>query len=287
MLQEMGIVVYLELREDGTGTVCIDEPYEITWEDNVLIMDDGSEADYAVIDGELFLDLDGSTLIFAPGSIDDIPVVEPTEAEPVETEPAETEAEDEMEAIREYWEGEWYGWWIIWTGEGEFAEMEDTGWDCYARIEVSDDSTGYLSLWDSDTSADDPLAECDISFEYGSTDAGMMVSESGYFWNNELVYADWIVEPDSSVVDKFDHMIAIYGTYVDPDNSDNTCDYYIILRPWGMLWDDVYEADNSDTLYDNMMPFEYGNWYTPLVRAGVTEMPDSFEEGEALLEEAE
>ena len=289
LLEEMGMVIYVELYEDGTGVMSVDDFYTLTWHDNTIVLEDGTEATFAVVDGELLVESDGTTLVFTSGDITDIPMVEPTEAEPEETEPAETEpeVEDEMKAIREYWEGEWYGWWIIYTGEGYFADMEDTGWDAYARIKIYDDGTGDLVLWDSDTSADSPLAECEFNVESGISDAGVLVSDSGYFIDTDLTYADWYVDPASSVVDMFDDMIAIYGTYEDPDDSESYCDYYIILRPWGMYWDDVYEGDTSETIYDNMMPFEYGNWYTPLLRAGVTEMPNSFEEGEALLEEAE
>ena len=284
LLEEMGMVIYVELYEDGTGVMSVDDFYTLTWHDNTIVLEDGTEATFAVVDGELLVESDGTTLVFVPGNIDDIPAVEPVETEPEETEP---EVEDEMKAIREYWEGEWYGWWIIYTGEGYFADMEDTGWDAYARIKIYDDGTGDLVLWDSDTSADSPLAECEFNVESGISDAGVLVSDSGYFIDTDLTYADWYVDPASSVVDMFDDMIAIYGTYEDPDDSESYCDYYIILRPWGMYWDDVYEGDTSETIYDNMMPFEYGEWYTPLLRAGVTEMPDSFEEGEALLEEAE
>ena len=284
LLEEMGMVIYVELYEDGTGVMSVDDFYTLTWHDNTIVLEDGTEATFAVVDGELLVESDGTTLVFVPGNIDDIPAVEPVETEPEETEP---EVEDEMKAIREYWEGEWYGWWIIYTGEGYFADMEDTGWDAYARIKIYDDGTGDLVLWDSDTSADSPLAECEFNVESGISDAGVLVSDSGYFIDTDLTYADWYVDPASSVVDMFDDMIAIYGTYEDPEDSESYCDYYIILRPWGLYWDDVYEGDTSETIYDNMMPFEYGEWYTPLLRAGVTEMPDSFEEGEALLEEAE
>ena len=284
LLEEMGMVIYVELYEDGTGVMSVDDFYTLTWHDNTIVLEDGTEATFAVVDGELLVESDGTTLVFVPGNIDDIPAVEPVETEPEETEP---EVEDEMKAIREYWEGEWYGWWIIYTGEGYFADMEDTGWDAYARIKIYDDGTGDLVLWDSDTSADSPLAECEFNVESGISDAGVLVSDSGYFIDTDLTYADWYVDPASSVVDMFDDMIAIYGTYEDPEDSESYCDYYIILRPWGLYWDDVYEGDASETIYDNMMPFEYGEWYTPLLRAGVTEMPDSYEEGKALLEEAE
>ena len=287
LLEEMGMMIYVELYEDGTGVMSVDDFYTLTWHDNTIVLEDGTEATFAVVDGELLVESDGTTLVFTSGDITDIPMVEPTEAEPEETKPAETEpeVEDETKAIRDYWEGEWYGWWIVYTGEGYFADLEDTGWDCYARIEVYDDNTGYLVMWDSDGSADDPLAECEFNVESGISDAGVLVSDSGYFIDADLSYADWYVDPASSVVDMFDDMIAIYGTYEDPEDSESYCDYYIILRPWGMDWEDIDGADTSETIYDDMMPFEYYNWYMPLLEMGVATMPDSFDAGMEMLGE--
>ena len=47
-------------------------------------------------------------------------------------------------------------------------------------------------------------------------------------------------------------MIEIYGTYEDEDGS---FDYAIYLRPWGMDWEDVREAEPE------MMPYYYDDWY--------------------------
>lgn len=49
----------------------------------------------------------------------------------------------------------------------------------------------------------------------------------------------------------------------DPSDPDSGFNYYIILRPWGMDWEDVRIADNSDNLYTDMMPLAYDDWYLP------------------------
>ena len=38
---------------------------------------------------------------------------------------------------------------------------------------------------------------------------------------------------------------------------------YYVLRPWGMLWDDVARADTGEMLYEDMMPSHYEDWYLP------------------------
>lgn len=50
-----------------------------------------------------------------------------------------------------------------------------------------------------------------------------------------------------------------------------------------MDWEEVRAADNSDNIYSDMMPFWYDSWYLPLIEKGVSELPDSYESGQALL----
>ena len=61
---------------------------------------------------------------------------------------------------------------------------------------------------------------------------------------------------------------------MDPDNSGDSFDYEIYLRPWGTEWEDVRSADISEMPYDDMMPAYYDSWYLPLIKDGVTEAPD-------------
>lgn len=175
----------------------------------------------------------------------------------------------------DWWEGDWYGWWVVYSAYGSYEEYTDSAWDVCARIGV-DGETGTVAIWDNGRSADNMLAEAEISFRSGLTENGCFVSESGYFLDDALEHADWNVDAGVGFAKDFEHMICIEGVYVDPEDEDSTIDYYIFLRPWGMDWEDVRNADNSENLYLDMMPLQYDSWYVPQMNAG-SPMPNSFD----------
>ena len=67
MLAEMGIVMYVDLVEDGTGIFMMEEPMSITWGDGKIVADDGSEVTYTLENGELIVDVQGALMHFVPG----------------------------------------------------------------------------------------------------------------------------------------------------------------------------------------------------------------------------
>lgn len=269
--REMGMEMYLEMREDGTASlVLFEEAIEVKWANGVLYDEgDDDQIPYTIENGQLSFMVEGALLVFVPG--------EPALEAPAE-EPAASAANP-----YEWWEGDWYGWWVVWEGHGDWEELTNDFWDTYARITVNDDGTGYVCLWDTDASADDPIAEVEVSFVSGTTSAGTLVAEEGYFYNDDMEYGDWYVDPGTCEMSEYDHMIAIYGTYVDPRDTSDVVEYYIILRPWGMDWEDVRTGDNSENIYSDMMPAYYDDWYLPLLEMGITRAPDSYEEGQKLL----
>ena len=176
-----------------------------------------------------------------------------------------------------WWSGDWYGWWIATDAGGEYTDWADSCWDACARIEVFEDGTGHIQIWDEDCTADLCFVEADVSFGTGTTDYGCMMSESGSFWDAEIVRAEWIVDPGASPVSEIEHMICIEGTFLDPDdNGESYFDYTFYLRPWGMKWEDVRNADTTNLPYDDMMPKSYDSWYLPLLTEGATNAPDRF-----------
>ena len=176
----------------------------------------------------------------------------------------------------DYWHGDWYGWWHVTSAGGYWEELEDSWYDCCARITKRDDSNGYIVIWDEDGSGNNEyMVECAVSFGPGITDAGCMMSQSGTFWQDDPIeHADWIIDPGASVVSQYDHMICINGTYEDPEN-DGDFDYKIYLRPWGMDWEDVAVSD------PDMLPYTYESWYLPAIEAGIA-MPDYIGGGDFL-----
>lgn len=199
----------------------------------------------------------------------------------------------------EWWEDDWYGWWCIKNGTGIYEPASDVAWDAYAEIEVYNDNTGFVKVWDTGTSKDEPLV-CgyDIVYGPGVSWQGCMVSSrieffpAGY-WNNGME-ADtmdersnrWIVDPGESSVSHFENMLEITGHYVSPEKPEDSFDYSIYLRPWGTLWDDVRDGDTSGCIYSNMMPLYYDNWYLSLLNLGFEKPTSSFDEGIRIIEEA-
>jgi hypothetical protein len=177
-----------------------------------------------------------------------------------------------------FWEGDWYGWWVVWTADGTYSAWEDQAWDAYAHIDVNDDYTGTVTLWEVDSSRQDPIAVVDVTFRSGVSEYGCMVSESGWFMDCEVGHADWNLDVGASMVRMFDRMIAIDSYYYEPANSDNNFNYVFILRPWGMDWEDVRDVDAEGTYYSDMMPLEYSAWYLPLIEQG-RGLPDCYEDG--------
>ena len=270
MLREIGQEMFLDLKEDGTGIFMLEEPVSINWTNSTLIADDGSEVSYTLANGELILEIEGTIMHFVPGE---------GSAPDVTVSGGEASSGNHDDPMLNFWEGDWYGWWVVWYGDGTFASWEDSAWDAYAHIEVNDDYTGTVTLWEVDSSREDPIAVVDVSFRSGVSEYGCMVSESGWFMDCEVGHADWNLDVGSSMVRMFDKMIAIDSYYYEPENEDNNFNYVFILRPWGMDWEDVRGVDAEGTYYSDMMPVEYDSWYLPLINKGVAELPDSYQAG--------
>lgn len=203
---------------------------------------------------------------------------------------------DSAAADFSWWNGEWYGWWAIKNGTGSYQGPSDANvcWDTYANIEVYDDNTGYLTLWDTETNKENPLIRGYLNFEKGSDSRGKLVNDWITFFDAgqwlpqfyatpmDIDAGDWVVDPADSSVSHFKDMIEIEGHYEDPDGTGEGFDYYIYLRPWGTDWSDVASGDTTGCLYKDMMPVLYDYWYAPLVDMGES-LPDSVQEGEAIL----
>ena len=161
--------------------------------------------------------------------------------------------------MKDWWNGDWYGWWKMTECAGYYEGMDGSCWDVCGSINISSDNTGTVTLWDEDYTKSSPMAEATVSLsdEYG--EHGTMISESGRFTDIDLNAEDWVVNPSSM---DFDDVICIGGYY---ENGEDEFYYEIYLRPWGTYWDDV---DASS------LPDYYDSWYLPLIEAGES-MPGS------------
>ena len=167
------------------------------------------------------------------------------------------------DALLDWWNGAWYGWWKMTGCSGSYESMEGQWWDVCGEIAIGADYTGTITLWDEDYTRADPMALASVSLnEAGTGEHGTVMSEGGWFTDTALAHADWIVDP--GLLD-YDDLIWIDGDY---ENGDNAFHYDIYLRPWGLYWDDMDESG---------YPYRYTDWYLPLIDAGMP-MPDAIGE---------
>lgn len=79
MLKDMGVEVYLQLHEDGTGQFSFDTVEEVTWTDTEIIGSDGSGVPYEFKDGQMFISIEDVVMVMVPGE----PSAEAPSTEPV------------------------------------------------------------------------------------------------------------------------------------------------------------------------------------------------------------
>ena len=168
------------------------------------------------------------------------------------------------DALLDWWNGDWYGWWTMYGCYGSYEGMDGMAWDVCGTIDIGEDYTGTVTLWDEDYTKAEPMASADVSLsEAGTGEYGTVTSEGGYFTDVALEHADWIVDPGLS---EAEDLLWITGFY---ENGEDEFTYEIYLRPWGASWDDLSE---------DVQPLYYFDWYLPLIEAGAA-MPDAIGEG--------
>ena len=159
---------------------------------------------------------------------------------------------------QKWWNGSWYGWWMVEDATGAYTELIGSWWDCSAVIEVDEDLQGTMVIYDEDGSLTDPISDAEVSVAMtGTSEHGTMLSQGGYFMDQDLQYADWMIDPGES---DYTDTLEIRGSFTVDDGG---IDYYVILRPWGTDWSDVVKEDR---------PYFYEDWYLPLIESG-SEMP--------------
>lgn len=193
-------------------------------------------------------------------------------------EPYETVSPD-YGKVQDYWEGDWYGWWIIGAASESWEDQVGNYLDACARIRFTGENTATVTIWDEERELSEPLCTAEVTFDGGAEPIGCMVAQSGKFMGSNMEYADWVVDPAlKDGVGDFRNMIFISGFYLDPEKEEEGFEYNFFLRPWGMDWEDVRTGDTSECAYDPMMPACYDDWYYPLIQGGVKTAPERFYE---------
>ena len=166
----------------------------------------------------------------------------------------------ETDALLEWWNGDWYGWWTVSGADGAYGGWSGRRWDCCASFNIGADYTGTEIVWDEDLPKSDAVSEGTVTLSAAGTgEHGTLYSEDGYFMDAALNHADWIVDPaliEYDALMNYDNMVYIDTWY---EAEDGSFKYNIYLRPWGMSWDDVAPENR---------PASYDTWYLPLIEAG-------------------
>ena len=133
-------------------------------------------------------------------------------------------------------------------------------YDLCGLIQFTEDSRGSIKLWDEDYTAAEPMALVYLEL----FEDGRAVSTAGSFMGDELEQGQWILDLS---MPEYESLLPISGEYSDEGGSFS---YEIMLRPWGMTWDDVEEAE------PDLLPYFYRSWYLPLIEKGEA-MPEVME----------
>lgn len=194
----------------------------------------------------------------------------PPSPEPAEVSETVLPSEEAAEALplpepapdyASWWGGKWYGWAVYTQASGRFLDLQDQAWDVVAQIDV-DGSEGSIQIFDVTDQSEAELS-AEVRFAKGLTEHGQMICRYGSFIDVAYGSNTWACDPGATAEGRLEHTISFSFTYADVENSSDTVLISYILRPWGMLWDDVREADTTGMLYENMMPVRYEDWYLP------------------------
>ncbi|MBQ9442787.1 MAG: hypothetical protein IJU43_00655 [Lachnospiraceae bacterium] len=166
-------------------------------------------------------------------------------------------------AAVEFFEGDWYGYWTLNAWDDYWEPYEGDNYDILCEIKMNDDGeTGQMILWDAAMPYDSPIAQVDISTRAGlDPNIGGLCSEGGYFLDDELEHADWLIDP--GIYDYSDY-IQVDAYYYDT-KGEMAMSYEIHLKKWGADWSD-----------HDPLPPQY-DWYKDLVDKGES-MPDNLPE---------
>ena len=224
---------YISLEDGGVGTLTLaGHSYEIQWGfrgQKFIMKLDGEKSEGLIEDGILklnYLDM-GMELLFhwnpdyTPGST------------------------PELTKQEAFWQGDWYGWWMVDEATGSFADTAGNWWDLCASVTMVGNNRGQILLWDQDGSKEEPLGEVAFYLD----EQGAAVSQEGYFGAAVIGQGDWYIDPNG--YDRENLLVISCGA----ENDTGTFYYTAYLRPWGQDWSDLQEK-----------PYHYEEWYLPLIR---------------------
>ncbi len=161
-----------------------------------------------------------------------------------------------------WWEGDWYGWWTIFDGDGFYYDQINQSWDCCVRIEPTDGGH-MISIWDESYNAypNNRLAGVLVDIDTAANKATSLENQDNFFYFGSVGGGDWVIDPKYAGTDD---MLIIEGSFVDDEGE--YCEYGVVMSKWGKEW-----VENQSTY----APYHYYDYFLPLMEAGQA-MPDEF-----------
>lgn len=266
---------YLIMKENRTGELYLsgEEKNSIKWDDKTMLitMPDKSNVPFTAADGVVTIALEGgNTISFKKFESDAGEKPAPDKADTKKPSSDKTSgnligglmgSDSQKTPDIDWWQGDWYGWWMIFDGDGSYADLKGASWDCCAYIEESEKDY-IISIWDEEYNDyfESCLAEVPLKID---AKKGVATSQDGgFFLFGDVNKDDWSIDCAYPGVE---NMLIIEGTFTDADGE--TCEYGIVLTKWGVEWNE----DESTT-----PPAYYESYFLPMIKAG-EELPTVFE----------
>ena len=255
---------WLQLNDEGTCTVMIDGNSSTgEWSifgGIVRISAEGQNL-VGVIDNEnAFIVLDmssthGMTVNFAHQDGKLAPHIPEPEPEPP---PYGWRSSNPME----WWDGEWFGYMTLETVSEGSEPLRHT-WDCFGTSQHIANGVWSIHLWDEGMTIGS--IQYTVDFGGGSGERGIAVAHGGILATASVSPEGWTSDPEHSrYKDQF--VIEVRDILLD---INGYTDYTIVLRPWGMLWDDV-PANETPPGYERYLEL----YRRPLAEADIPDHTD-------------
>lgn len=232
-LKDMNMDYYVLMKEDGTLECMTDELDYGIWEKGVMTLynpDFGNiDLNYTLEGEKLTIDWDGLILVYLRST---------------DTPPDNSLATiEELSELQQWWDGDWYGYRETHSETETYKDLEDGRWECFGLIEMNEDDTGEIYIWDS--LEDFAKANITVSEDSGQGSMGAAISNNGNLWfGYEIGRAGWIIDPS---IYGHDNYLVIDGRY--EDESGGGFNYVIYLKPWGESWEE-FSNDERPIFYD-------------------------------------
>jgi len=252
----------LLLRDNGNSTVTIDGNSTTgQWSiyGGIVRVSAGGQNFTGLIDHE-----NGYLILYLPGHGMEVNFVHQDGnivPQPREPEPEPPPGGWRSSNPREWWYGEWFGFMTV-NSELEDGSVMRHKWDAFAVSNAIEGHEMFVYIWDVGLVIGRPTFSVDF---YGGTgDRGIAVASGGQLLGGIIEPGSWSSDPELSLYrDQF-----VIDVRHELDDGGYV-DYQIVLRPWGMLWDDV-PVGGRPPAYDRYLEL----YRRPLSEADI---PDRFE----------